>query len=276
MTVLLDTLQRRLGQALFARVAGPEGPANRARLNAPGPAVVRCRPPDPAGTRRRRDVRRRPSRAAAAVAAPAGHDRGRAALRLPQRPVGPAAADKHLPRGHHVRHRRRRAARRRPCAPGPPARQGEEATACGTGRTTRTCCAGSTLRKPTASSAATSATAPGRSMRPGATATSPTPPASRSPSECPTRADAAGARRGARLLPTRVRASRKPSKRPASWWDPAAAAAGPRPLCAAGGDGGSRAASVARRELRLPSPHFAESALVPRPAMASSARSAGP
>jgi uncharacterized protein (DUF2236 family) len=33
----LDTLQRRLGEALFARVAGPEGPANRARFNTPGP-----------------------------------------------------------------------------------------------------------------------------------------------------------------------------------------------------------------------------------------------
>jgi uncharacterized protein (DUF2236 family) len=30
-------LQRRLGEALFARVAGPEGPANRARFGAPGP-----------------------------------------------------------------------------------------------------------------------------------------------------------------------------------------------------------------------------------------------
>jgi uncharacterized protein (DUF2236 family) len=37
MTALLDTLQRRLGEALFARVAGPEGPANRARFNTPGP-----------------------------------------------------------------------------------------------------------------------------------------------------------------------------------------------------------------------------------------------
>ena len=33
----LDTLQRQLGAALFARVAGPEGPANRARFAAPGP-----------------------------------------------------------------------------------------------------------------------------------------------------------------------------------------------------------------------------------------------
>jgi uncharacterized protein (DUF2236 family) len=34
----LDALRRRLGDALFARVAGPEGPANRARFNAaPGP-----------------------------------------------------------------------------------------------------------------------------------------------------------------------------------------------------------------------------------------------
>jgi uncharacterized protein (DUF2236 family) len=33
----LDTLQRRLGEALFARVAGPEGPANRDRFAAAGP-----------------------------------------------------------------------------------------------------------------------------------------------------------------------------------------------------------------------------------------------
>ena len=33
----LDTLQRRLGQALFARVAGPRGPERRARFAAPGP-----------------------------------------------------------------------------------------------------------------------------------------------------------------------------------------------------------------------------------------------
>src|SRR5579863_8677358 len=31
------TLQRRLGEALFARVAGPDGPANRARFASPGP-----------------------------------------------------------------------------------------------------------------------------------------------------------------------------------------------------------------------------------------------
>jgi uncharacterized protein (DUF2236 family) len=31
------SLQRRLGEALFARVAGPQGPANRARFAAPGP-----------------------------------------------------------------------------------------------------------------------------------------------------------------------------------------------------------------------------------------------
>jgi uncharacterized protein (DUF2236 family) len=36
-TAPLDTLRRRLGEALFARVAGPEGPANRARFNTPGP-----------------------------------------------------------------------------------------------------------------------------------------------------------------------------------------------------------------------------------------------
>jgi len=33
----LDTVQRRIGEALFARVAGPEGPANRERFRMPGP-----------------------------------------------------------------------------------------------------------------------------------------------------------------------------------------------------------------------------------------------
>jgi uncharacterized protein (DUF2236 family) len=33
----LDALQRRVGEALFARVAGPEGAANRERLRMPGP-----------------------------------------------------------------------------------------------------------------------------------------------------------------------------------------------------------------------------------------------
>jgi uncharacterized protein (DUF2236 family) len=33
----LDTLQQRVGAALFARVAGPDGPANRARFATPGP-----------------------------------------------------------------------------------------------------------------------------------------------------------------------------------------------------------------------------------------------
>jgi uncharacterized protein (DUF2236 family) len=37
MSERLDTLQRRLGEALFARVAGPEGPVNRDRFAAPGP-----------------------------------------------------------------------------------------------------------------------------------------------------------------------------------------------------------------------------------------------
>ena len=33
----LDALQRRIGKELFARVAGPEGPANRERFRMPGP-----------------------------------------------------------------------------------------------------------------------------------------------------------------------------------------------------------------------------------------------
>ena len=37
MSVEPGPLQRRLGEALFARVAGPNGPANRARFATPGP-----------------------------------------------------------------------------------------------------------------------------------------------------------------------------------------------------------------------------------------------
>jgi uncharacterized protein (DUF2236 family) len=37
MSAAQGMLRRRLGEALFARVAGPEGPANRARFAAPGP-----------------------------------------------------------------------------------------------------------------------------------------------------------------------------------------------------------------------------------------------
>ncbi len=37
MTVISENLQRQLGAALFARVAGPDGPANRARFAGPGP-----------------------------------------------------------------------------------------------------------------------------------------------------------------------------------------------------------------------------------------------
>ena len=37
MSAARGRLQRRLGEALFARVAGPQGPANRARFAAPGP-----------------------------------------------------------------------------------------------------------------------------------------------------------------------------------------------------------------------------------------------
>ena len=37
LTTRLDTLQRRIGEELFARVAGPEGPANRERFRKSGP-----------------------------------------------------------------------------------------------------------------------------------------------------------------------------------------------------------------------------------------------
>ncbi len=83
-------------------------------------ALVRAGQPDHPRPRRRVDVHRRPQRPAAAVAAPAGDGRGRAALRLPGRPVGPTGADQPLPRRHDVRVGRgcptgdRRRARRAP------------------------------------------------------------------------------------------------------------------------------------------------------------------
>ena len=52
------------------------------------------------------------ARGAPADAAPGRDARGLRALRLPRRHVGPAAPHQHVPRGHHVRRRRRRPARR--------------------------------------------------------------------------------------------------------------------------------------------------------------------
>ena len=85
---------------------GRTGPRTARVSTAPRPALVRARPPDPGGPRRRLDVRRRPARAAAAVPAPAGDGRRGGALRLPGRPLGAAAAHQHLPRRDHLRHRR--------------------------------------------------------------------------------------------------------------------------------------------------------------------------
>ena len=92
-----------------------------------GHAVVRRGPADPAGARRCVDVRRWAARAASAVAAPAGDGRRRRALRLPRRPVGPAAPHQHLPGGDHVRPGGRRAARGRQGARHPPRVRGDGA-----------------------------------------------------------------------------------------------------------------------------------------------------
>ena len=93
----LSRLRGRLGQGLFAMVAGPDGPEKRARIHdtrepAGSPRTARsagCTP-----TRRCSWVGCGP---AVAVPAPAGDGRGGPALRLPRRSVGPAAAHQHIP-----------------------------------------------------------------------------------------------------------------------------------------------------------------------------------
>ena len=115
------TLQRRLGEALFARVAGPNGPANRARFATPGP---RWFAPDRPIRRVHGDAAMFPGGLRAlllqslhpqAMIAVAQHSDYR------NDPWRPAAADQHLPRRHHLRRRRRRAARGqpRPARPSP-------------------------------------------------------------------------------------------------------------------------------------------------------------
>ena len=86
----------------------PPHPLHRRRT------LVRARPAHPPGACRCVDVRRRPPRAAAAVAASAGDGgRGRP-LRIQGRPVGTAAAHQRIPCDDDVRHRRRRAVDHRP------------------------------------------------------------------------------------------------------------------------------------------------------------------
>ena len=69
------------------------------------PPLVRSRPADLAGPRRRLHLRRRAASPAPPEPAPAGHGRRGRPLRLPRRPVGAAAADRPLPRRHDLRHR---------------------------------------------------------------------------------------------------------------------------------------------------------------------------
>ena len=138
----------------------PRGPAAATASTAPRGRGGSPRTRDPAGARRRVDVRRRHPGAAAAVAAPARDGRRDGPLRLRGRPVGAAAAHVVLPRGHDVRHRRgrREDGRRRPAR----ARDGGRHRPRRSRRTpppTRTCCAGCTSRRSTASWPRTSGTA---------------------------------------------------------------------------------------------------------------------
>ena len=153
-----------------------------------GAALVRGRQPDHPGPRRRVDVRRRAAGAAAADAAPGRDARGLGALRLPRRHVGPAAPHQHLPRGHDVRRRGRRAAGGRR---GPARSTSGSPAPCPTGRRTppptRTCSPGCTRPRRTASCARTRSTVAGRSTRPGGTSTSPRSPRSARGWACSTR-----------------------------------------------------------------------------------------
>ena len=163
----LDTLQRRLGEALFARVAGPEGPANRARFATPGPRWFEADRPirrvhgDAAmfvGGLRALLLQSLHPRAMIAVAQHSDY-RSDPWGRLQRTSTFLAAttfgtADDAQRAVDHVRHVHS-------TSPGPAPTAGR------TGRMTRTCCAGCTWRRPTASCAATSATARGRSTPAG-------------------------------------------------------------------------------------------------------------
>ena len=155
-------IRERLGQALFERVAGPDGPRHRERIHGtPGP---RWFEPGSPITRVHGDasmyVGGHPGGAAPDPAARGDDRRGRA-LRLPRRHVGPPRAHQQVPRGHHLRHRRRRAAGRRRRARDPrPGHRARCPTARRTPRATRTCSAGCTSPRSRASCSPTGATAP--------------------------------------------------------------------------------------------------------------------
>ena len=185
----LGAVRAGLGRALFGLVAGPDGANNRARIhNTPGP---RWFDED-------RPIRRVHADAsmfvggsagtAVPIAAPARDGRCRRALRLSRRSLGPVATHQHLPRGHHVRSGRRRAAGGRQGAGNPPpgprrcARTARLMT-----RPIPTCWSGCTSPRWTAFCLHTNATGPPRSIRRAATHTSPTPPASPKHSESPIR-----------------------------------------------------------------------------------------
>ena len=89
----LQVVRAKVGDAIFSRVAGDEGPARRDRIHlAEGPRRVAPGSPIHVGALGRVDVRRRPARPAPAVAAPARDGGGRSALGVPRRPVAAAAA----------------------------------------------------------------------------------------------------------------------------------------------------------------------------------------
>ena len=268
MTALTDTLQRRLGEALFARGRGPgrgRAEPERLRIRRARAANVRRRPPDPAG--RHGDVvmfvggLRAPL---AGRAAPAGHDRGPRSTSITRNDRGQAAADS-TPGGHHGRYRRRRAARCRPRAPGRPLRQGDRnrraavpggrpapAALGSRGRSRQLPALPPALRRPAARRGRV------RRLR---RRRGPHRDRPRSPRPA---ADAAGARRRAQLHQPELRATPEAieAARFLVWTPPLPLLArGPYALLAA--TAVAELPAWARRQLRLPRPHLAESALVP-------------
>ena len=166
-------VRERLGQALFLRVAGPDGARHASGSTAApgrGGSSPTARSPGSTATRRCSSAASGPL--LLQTLHPAAMTRRRRALRLPRRHVGTAGPHQPLPRGHHVRHRP------------DDAQQAVDAVrsihervdrhACPTGRRTppptRTCCAGCTWPRSTASCARTQvygkrAARPGRPRR---------------------------------------------------------------------------------------------------------------
>ena len=174
-------LRARLGEAIFRVTAGPDGPRHRERIHGrPGPRWF-----DPASPIGR--VHGDASMFVGGIRAlllqtlhPAAMTGGRRALRLPQRHARAARAHQPVPRGHHLRPRRRRRSRRSTrSAPIHERVTGTHARRDAVRRhRPAPARAGSTSPRSTASCAPTRSTASGRWTRPGGTSTSRRPPRS--------------------------------------------------------------------------------------------------